>query len=138
MGVLKLSGSLDAGPPSVSSSAFPASSFSVPLALLDGQRGYDAATNVLSRAVNTPEPDWVRLSGVGTGEAVYKGQFLYFKSDSPLWLRFTYLNALVEIVTVLPKVHGMFVQEFGEGFELRKLEAQGVSRVEYLIAGTES
>ena len=136
MGQLRLSGSLDAGPPTSTSESFPASSFSVPLRFRENTKGFSPATGVLTRRLASPGA-FVPLQGVGATDTVTKGTFLYLKSDGLIELRLTTDDGVGgSVVAVLPP-SGFFMIELDSTKFLKLLEARGTAVLEYFICGNE-
>lgn len=134
MGVLKVSGSLDAGPPTVTSEAFPGASISVPLRLPSGSKSFSVGTGVLPRRLNSSLA-YVALDGVGPAATVTQGSFLYLRSDQPFLLRLTTDDGSGgSVVTVLP-VATLCLIEFDSTKFLKLLEGQGVANLEYFVCG---
>ncbi len=137
MGLLRLSGSLDAGPPPVTTESFPASSFSVPLAFLETSKAFNVASGVLSRRLSTLSPSYAVLDGLGTSSAVTKATFLYLKSSSSVVLRLTTDDGSGGSVMTLLPVLGLVLLEFNSLLFLKQLEAQGSAQLEYFVSGLE-
>ncbi len=134
MGLLRLSGSLDAAP-AAASELFPASSFSVPLAFLEVSKGYSVASGVLARALASGS--FVPLQGVGPADTVTRGTFLYLKSNSAIDLRITTDDGSGgDVVAVLPPA-GFFALELSASKYLKLLEAKGSATIEYFVSGTQ-
>lgn len=134
MGVLKVSGSLDAGPPSVTSESFPGASLSVPLRLPAGSKSFSVATGVLQRKLNSALA-YVALDGVGSASAVTHGSFLYLRSDQAFSLRLTTDDGSGgSVLTVFP-VATLLLLEFDSSLFLKLLEAKGVANLEWFVCG---
>lgn len=135
MGQIQLSGQMLAGPPSAGEQ-FPGSTFSVPLAFKDGsQKGFQVASGILTRNINTPAPAFAALQGVGPDDTVTQGNTLYFKCDNPVVLRLTTDDGSGGQATELVPVHGLLIREFPSLRPLELLEVQGNSKVEYFVSG---
>lgn len=131
----KLSGSIVAGPASVSENTFP--SMNAEANLGTKQTGFQASTGTLKKTITSPGAFLV-LSGVGPlgGDSVNLGRFLYIRSDAVLELRLTQKDLLggADVVKVLP-VEGLTIIEFPSNGALTLLEAQGTATIEYLVCG---
>lgn len=129
MGQLKLSGSIDAGPPTVSSETFPASSFSVPLAFRSGTRSFGTATGVLVRTVAVSSPAFLVIA------TITRGGFLYLKTSGPLVLRLTVDDGSLGNVLELVPVDGLLIREFPSNLFLKQVEIQGSGTIEFFVSG---
>lgn len=133
MGQLNLTGTIVAGPPQ-SSGGFPATVANVQLGTQESPKGYQRASGVLERTVNSPSS----YQDLGEpGNAVTKANFLYFRGDAPLMLQYTTDDGSGgDVVSALP-VKGLCVIEFDDVKFLKKLEVKGTSRVEYFLSGNQ-
>ncbi len=136
MGVLRLAGSIDAGPPSSTSESFPASSFSVPLRFRENTKGFSVATGVLTRNLASPGA-FVALQGVGPTDSVTKGTFLYLKSDALIDVRVTTDDGVGGSVLAIIPPSGFVLLELDATKFLKLLEAKGTARLEYFVCGNE-
>lgn len=134
MGVLKVSGSLDAGPPTVTSESFPGASLSVPLRLPAGSKSFSVATGVLQRKLNSALA-YVALDGVGPIAAVTKGSFLYLRSDQAFSLRVTTDDGLGGSDVAVHPVATLVLVEYDSTKFLKLLEAKGVANLEWFVCG---
>lgn len=139
MGLLKLSGSIIGGPVDGRASQFPSSSIEVSLGFGVGDsKSFDPCTGVLSRTIASTGPtDFKTLEGVGVGLTVTKGNFLYFKCDSPMLLRVTFDDGAGGDVVAVSSVNGIYACEADDATPIKKLEAQGAGPLEYLVSGNE-
>lgn len=135
MGLLEVSGSLDAGPPSVTASdSFPGAAVTVPLRLPAGRKTYSVATGVLPRNLSSPL-SFAVIDGVGAGNAVTQGTFLYLRASQAFELRITTDDGLGgSVVTTLP-VSTLLLLEFDSVKFLKLLEAKGTTQLEYFVCG---
>ncbi len=133
MGQLNLSGALTAGPQG-GGDVFPASQYIVPVAFREGSKQYTPGTGVLTQVLNSPSA-FVRLEGVGPAAPVTQGSFLYLKTDSPIDVRITHDDGSGGQTVVIIPVHGLLMYELPTTKPLELLEAQGASKVEYLVVG---
>lgn len=134
MGVLQLGGSLDAGPPSVTSESFPGASLSVPLRLPSGSKSFSVATGVLSRKLNSAL-SFVALDGVGPASSVTQGSFLYLRSDQPFQLRVTTDDGSGGSDVAVHPVATLMLIEYDSTKFLKLLEAKGVANLEWFVCG---
>lgn len=136
-GIVKVDGTLTAGPPSVSEGLFPAMVATAPLFLKNGLpgKGYQVGTGVLTQRVNAPFPGFAPLTPVGPFGVVSKGDTLYMKCISPMIVRITRQDPLGPDVTYLVPLDGMFFQEFPSNMLLTLLEVQGSGDIEYFVSG---
>lgn len=135
MGQLSLEGSLTGGPPSVSDSSFPASTFLVSLGFAEGKtKQFDAASGVLTRTLNSPSA-FAPLSGIGSTDSVTAGTALYFKCNSPMVLQITYDDGVGNPVVSTVPVAGVLVLEAPDLMFIKSLACKGVGPVEYLVSG---
>lgn len=136
MGVLRIEGSLTAGPPSVTSEAFPGASVAVPLRLRENTLAFNVATGMLSRSLASALA-FVPLQGVGPGDAVTKAVFLYLKGNALFDVRLTTDDGLGgSVVSVVP-VNGFALLQFDGTKFLKLLEAKGTALIEYFLCGAE-
>lgn len=136
MGQLRISGSLDAGPPSATSESFPAASFSVPLRFRENTKAFSVASGVLQRRLSSAV-SFVPLQGVGPTDSVTKATWLYLKSDADFVLRLTADDGSGGSVVTSLNVGGLVMLEFNALKFLKLLEAQGVANLEYFVSGNE-
>lgn len=134
MGVLKVSGTLSAGPASVSEGGFPSLTSGCPLSLLAGTAGktYGAGTGIQSQNVNSAGAFVALvLGGVATGTA------LYFKCAGPMQLELTMADTPANLVSVI-HVQGLVGPiEFPQSHELLGLRVKGVGQIEYMVVGNQ-
>lgn len=130
---LKLSGSLQAGPPTVTDGSFPATTVNAPISTKENPKTYQAATGVLRRTLNYVA--FTDLGTVGAGAEVEQGTFLYFRSDAAVELRLTTDDGGGgNEVAILP-VDGLCILEFDSTQFLKLLEMNGSATIEYFISG---
>lgn len=135
MGRLRFEGSLTGGPPAVTDSSFPASSFLVDLGFATGHdKSFDVASGVLTRQLASPSA-FVALSGVGASDAVTQASALYFKCNATMQLEVTFHPPTgPDVVSVMP-VSGPLVLETPDDFYIVGLRCKGSGPIEYLVAG---
>lgn len=133
MGQLKLSGTLNAGPPTVTASTFPAATLSAPIATKEDPKGYQRATGILRRTENFA----VFTDLAEPGNVVTKATFLYFKSDGSIDLRLTTDDGAGGNVVSVAPVEGIFIQEFPSAKFLKLLEMLGNATIEYFLSGNQ-
>ncbi len=137
MGTLRISGNLVAGPPTVDTEGFPGTRLDLPLRLLEGGLSYGAATGILRQRLNSPST-FLQLHGVGTGEVVSQGLFLYLKSDQAIRVRLTFDDGLGgDEVAILSSTRLILGLQFEPTLFLKKLEARGSAVLEYFVCGAE-
>ena len=142
MGVLKIDGTLTAGPPSACDSTFPGMVASTPLSTVGGGcngKGYQVASGILAMMLNSPSA-FVQMSEPNgtSGAAVTKANFLYLKSDAPISMRRTQDDGSGgNIIVTDPGFQGLVVMEFADINFLTKLELKGTSRIEYFVCGNQ-
>lgn len=135
MGLLKLSGSLSAGPASASEAGvFPGMSLSAAISTLQATKSFNAATGILPARINSSGA-FVALNGVGATGPVLKAFTLYLKSDTAIDLELTHDDGLGGSTVVVIPVHGLHIQEFPSTKYLKSLRAKGVAQLEYFAAG---
>lgn len=138
MGQLSIAGTLLGGPVQPGSFTFPQAIFTTQLSTTPNPRPFSAATGVLQRRVNQSQPGWTTLSGVGTGDTVQRGDFLYLRSDTQLTIRISQIDPLNPTGSPLVKelnIAGLCIVEFSPSSQLVLLEAQGSATIEYAIVG---
>lgn len=134
-GVLKLTGSLSAGPATAADS-FPSMQGTTPLALLNGSAGksFGSAFPTISQNVNSPGA-FQALPGVGPGQPVPLGTACYFKSSQPMQVELTMVDLPADLVSVL-WVQGLGgIIEFPQSHELIGLRVKGTGIIEYMVVG---
>lgn len=137
MGLLKLVGSLLGGPQDSSPSQFPGSSFEVVIGFGNSDsKASGAATGILSRQLNSAS-SLITLEGVGPTSTVTKGNFLYFKCNSPMLLHVTYDDGVGGSVVSPMTVNGVVMVEADDDKFIKKLEAQGTGPLEYFLSGNQ-
>jgi hypothetical protein len=114
--------------------SFPGSTCNVPFSSYPQQK--PAAVSIThAKSVNSPSA-FVALDGIGTGESVTQGNFLYARSTSPMKYRLTMADYAggPDIVSIV-EAHGTFILEFPTAGYLKLLEAMGVGTIEYIATG---
>lgn len=133
MGQLKVEGNLVAGPVSATDS-FPASVFTAPFSTAQSPKGFQVATGVVTRQLNSPS-SFLTLPELGTDAAVTKGTFMYARCDGPIDMRVTSDDGNGgDVVAVVP-LQGLMMVEFPDVKFLKKIEAKGSSKLEYFVCG---
>lgn len=129
---LKLTGSLIAGPPTVTDGTFPGMSATAPISTKENPKTYQRATGILRRT-----EAYVAFTDLGEpGNVVNVVTFLYFKSDGPIELRITTDDgAGGDEVAIIP-VDGLCILEFDALQFLKLLEMNGSATIEYFLSGT--
>jgi hypothetical protein len=137
MGQVTLSGTLTAGPPAACS-GFPSTTLSAALGFGGGgcgcSKSFNAASGLISRTVNSPAA-FVPLSAIGPNGDVTQGDFLYFRTESPVDLRITIDDGAGGTTVITQRVGGIYLQEFDPRQPLELLEIRGSSRIEYFVSG---
>jgi hypothetical protein len=132
--VVTLKGSLLAGPPRASGSAFPAGLVTIAFELTPPNKAADVQVHQ-TRDVNSPG-SYTTLSGCGASDTVTQGTFLWVQTEGKMKIRITQNGDSGSEVSVL-EVQGVYCQEFPVGNYLTLVEAQGVGTVEYFVSGTQ-
>lgn len=128
---LKLSGSLIAGPPTVTDGTFPSMTASAPITTKENPKTYQRATGILRR-VET----FVAFTDLGEpGQVVNQATFLYFRSDSPVELRLTTDDGVGGNEVAIVPVDGLCMLEFDATQFLKLLEMNGSATIEYFLSG---
>jgi len=133
--IVNITGALVAGPQSTSDCGFPGGVLNVALALRIPSK--PAAVQVTQvRQLASPSA-YVALDGVGAGEAVTQGNFLYLKTNAPIVIRMTTKVAVgPNLVAEIP-VYGLLILEVPDANYILLLEAQGAGTLEYFISGNQ-
>ncbi len=131
--VVTITGSLVAGPPQASDTAFPSGVTQIAFATQPTQKPAQVQTGAQVRQVQSPTV-FVPLDGVGTGETLTQGTTLYVRVIGPMRLRATFADTPLDVVSELP-AKGLLVFEVDEAHPLKLLEAKGSGTVEYFISG---
>jgi hypothetical protein len=132
MGQARLDGSLQAGPPAVTEGTFPASTFSVPIALTPNPKGYLVSDATLSRRINSVP--WIALSGLGATDSVTEASTIYLRSDSPLDVRITQSIDDVLVVST-SRLHGTLLREFPSSDPATLVEVKGNATIDFYVQG---
>jgi hypothetical protein len=132
--VLQLTGQLTLGASEVSDSSFPAGLLAVSLALAKGTK--DAKVHAATVRALSSAGGYTSLRGVGSGEPVTKGTFLYLRTSAEMLVRFTTFDAGGDVLAVLP-IFGVVILEFNEAKYLKLVEAQGSGTIELVVIGSE-
>lgn len=128
-----LSGSIIAGPQGAGDCGFPSGILNIVFSSFPPQKSAAAKTSS-SKQLNSPSA-FTALDGVGTGETVTQGNFLYLRSNSPTQIRLTTkASSGPDVVAVVP-LQGVMIIEFPTTNYLLLLEAQGVGTLEYFVSG---
>lgn len=135
MGVLKIDGTVTAGPESSGGSAFPSSSDQMQLQSTPNPKPMQACTGTIARNFNSPNA-FTTLTGVGASDTVTRGDTLAFRCNAPMKLQMTFADpdGGADIVSVIP-VYGMNVMEFPSNGYLKLLQLKGSGPIEYLVSG---
>lgn len=133
MNVVQFRGQLLAGPPSSSTDDFPSGVVSIPFDLSPANKPAEVSFKT-TRQVASPG-SFAVMSGVGGGEDVAQGTFLYGRTRGPMLLRLTTAGS-PDVVAVVP-VSGLFAMEFPVGNYLKLLEAEGTGVLEYFVSGNQ-
>lgn len=133
MGQLKVEGALVAGPPQATD-VFPAGVLTHPLSTAQNPKGFQVATGVLTRNLNSAAA-FLAFAELGANAAVTRGTFLYMRSDAVIDVRITTDDgAGGDVVSVIP-LQGLLILEFPGSKYLKLLEVQGSGKLEYFISG---
>ena len=135
---VSLAGNLQIGNLGVCEGAFPGALTTIPVFIGGGGcAGTKPAPAKFSgvQSYNSPGA-FVALAGVGTGQPVTQGNFIYLKSDQAMQVRITQQNTPFDDVSII-NVRGIFVLEFPDDHYLKLLEVKGVGKVEYVVSGNQ-
>lgn len=133
---VQVSGSLVAGPASISDAQFPAGSLNIPLALSCTPKAYAVATG---NVVNVQSPSsFEAIPGIGAGGIVTLGSTLYVKTSQQVLMQLTNANPAggAALVSVIPVV-GLQVMEFPSNGSLTGLAFEGSGTIEYWVGGSQ-
>jgi hypothetical protein len=135
LNVVTCDGTLKAGPPKASTSGFPTGVVNTSFSLRPAQKLASVSTQAV-RNLATGAGVYATLHGIGTGEDVTQGTFLYVRTDSDFLIRITTDDGSGgSVVAVLP-VSGLLIFEAQPGKFIKLLEASGSGVVEYYASGT--
>lgn len=137
MGQVAINGTLIGGPVQVGA-GFPQAIFTTPLSTSVVPKAFSAASGVMQRRIAVASPSFATLQGVGTGDAVERGDLLYLRSDAQLLLRLSQTDPLAPLGPPLVRelfTVGLVIVEFPASSPLVLLEAQGSATIEYAITG---
>lgn len=131
--IVKLTGSLLAGPAKASCSTFPSGIVNATIELRPPNK---IATVFVSHVRNVASPSaFVILDGVGSGETVSQGTLFYFRTQNEIRLRLTFDDGSGgDVVSEVP-VDGLYIGEIPASKYLKLVEAQGSGVVEYFVSG---
>jgi len=132
-GVIELSGTIVAGPTTITDTTFPGMQGNVPLHTTPTPKGWQVCTGMMSRNVASPAA-YVTLDGIGASAGVTHADFLYLRCNSTLRLRITAVDGLGTLLSE-QDVNGLFIIEKPSGSTITLLEAKGTATVEYLASG---
>ena len=132
MNVVTISGTLIAGPPAASDSAFPSGVPNILFGTQPPQKQAPGQTQNV-RQVNSPLA-FVPLDGVGAGETLTEGNTFYARVQSPMKLRFTFKETPVDVVSVV-YVKGVCLMEIDEQHPIKLVEVMGIGTIEYFVSG---
>lgn len=132
--VVTVKGTLLAGPPKSSCNGFPSALVNAAFELTPPNKSAEVAAYG-SPNVNS-QVSYVTLDGVGSGNTVTQGTFLYVRTTARMAIRITQGSGGGAVVSVV-YVKGLFIQEFPPDMPLTLLEAQGVGVVEYFASGNQ-
>ena len=133
MNVVTINGTLIAGPPQSSDSAFPAGVTNIVFGTTPTQKQAPVQTGAQVRQVNSPLA-YVALDGVGVGETLTEGNTFYMRIQSPMKLRLTFKETPTDVVSVLYP-QGLAVVEIDPQHPLILAEVMGIGTIEYFISG---
>jgi len=123
-----------AGPPSAGET-FPGTVASVPLRLRTDPKGFNSATGVLQRQIQTNPGVYVTLGEVGASGSVPKANTFYIKSGGPLTLRITTDDGVGGSVVAVVPIDGFNFFEFDTTKFLKLAEVSGSALIEYFASG---
>ena len=132
--VVTVKGTLLAGPPKSSCNGFPSGLVNAAFELTPPNKAADVSTYSAPN-LNSPV-SFAELDGIGDGNTVTKGTFLYVRTSSKMTIRITQGEGDDAVVSTL-YVQGLFMQEFPSSNPLTLLEAQGVGVIEYFASGNQ-
>lgn len=129
-----MNGTIVAGPTGADSCAFPTGIHNIAFSTHPLQKV--AAVSVKNfKNVNSPS-SYVEMEGVGTGQSVTQGTFLFVQCTAPMKIRITTQpDSGGDVVSEIP-VQGALVIEFAAANYLKLLESKGVGGVEYFVSGS--
>ena len=134
-GTIQISATIIAGPPQVSDSTFPTGSTNIPVKLNGGSSlASPVQTGDTVREVNSPSA-YVALGGVGTGQEVTQGRFLFLRCSVPMLVRLTFYTSGGDVVSVLP-LDSPLIMQIDSSKYLKGIEAQGAGTVEWFVGGS--
>lgn len=133
MGQLKVEGSLIAGPVSATD-VFPAGVLIHPLSTAQNPKGFQVATGVLTRNLNSAAV-FLAFPELGGSASVTRATFMYLRTDSPMTLRLTTDDGLGGNVVAVVPVQGLHIAEYPDNKFLKLLEVMGSGKIEYFISG---
>lgn len=138
MGQIRLSGSLIAGPPTVSDGVFPTAISTVALSTKESPKLFTNGGQILSRTLQTVVDTFTDLGE--PGHVVTAATFLYLRTDTLVLARITVDNGAggSVVLTSIP-IDGLFICEYPTARFMKKLEIDtrgAQATLEYLVAGT--
>jgi hypothetical protein len=128
--VVSFAGNIIASPGAASDCAFPAAITQI--AFGSGGNLLATASSLNAKQITSPAA-YVTLDGIGTGETVTQGIFLYARTNQPMTLRMTTQGA-PDLVAEVP-IYGTTLLQFPQANYLKLLEVKGSGTIEYLVAG---
>ena len=133
MGQLKVEGNLVAGPVSATDT-FPAAVFTAPFATAQNPKGFQVATGILTRRLQSPLA-FLALPELGGSAAVTRGTFHYMRSDSPVDVRLTTDDGSGGNVVAVVPLQGLSLREYPDNKYLKLIEVMGTGTLEYFVCG---
>jgi hypothetical protein len=133
MGSLKVSGTIQVAPFQVTDGVFPGGVNQTPINTTPTEKAWAVQTDNVKK-VNSPNA-FVALPGIGAGENVTVGEFLYLKCDSSMRVRLTELDPGVGVVVGEKYVQGLLILETSSDKGITLVEVKGSGTVEYICTG---
>jgi len=126
-----LTAQLVIGPGQVSDSYFPSGSTTIPIFLNPTPKTYAVDTGPQRPQVNSPSA-FVALSGIGSGQTVTQASYFYFRCQTPVQLKITYLGDATQYIRY---VNGVVMEECDPTHPITSVQIQGSGQVEYWACG---
>lgn len=136
MSQIILDGTLTVAPPGSGVCGFPNGAVSIPLGLSPSPKQSVVRSGPDVRQVSSPSA-YVQLTGVGSSDAVTRGNTVYLKTNSPFMVRATFDNTPDADIEAEFPVSGVWVLESGDTKYLKKVEVKGSGSVEFLVSGNQ-
>lgn len=139
MGQIDISGTVQAGPGSVSEGSYPSMTASMLLKATPNPKPWQVCTGTIARSVNAVigGGSWVALDGIGSSKTVQECDTFIFHSSADVLLRITQKDPGAPGVPTVQtrRITGLHIIECGSATAITLIEIQGAASIEYVASG---